>query len=31
MAFSNPGRQIKPGDRVDVVIGGFHARGLVVE
>jgi len=31
MAFSNPGRPIKPGDRVDVVIGSFHARGLVVE
>jgi hypothetical protein len=31
MAFSNPGRPIKPGDRVDVVIGNFHARGLVVE
>jgi hypothetical protein len=31
MAFSNPGRQIRPGDRVDVVIGTFHARGLVVE
>lgn len=31
MAFSNPGRQIKPGDRVDVLIGNFHARGLVVE
>jgi len=31
MAFSNSGRLIKPGDRVDVVIGGFHARGLLVE
>jgi hypothetical protein len=31
MAFSNSGRQIKPGDRVDIVIGTFHARGLQVE
>ena len=31
MAFSNSGRPIKPGDHVDVVIGDFHARGLVVE
>ena len=31
MAFSNSGRPIKPGDHVDVVIGNFHARGLVVE
>jgi len=31
MAFSNSGRMIKPGDRVDVVIGNFHARGLLVE
>ena len=31
MAFSNPSRQIKPGDHVDIVIGTFHARGLVVE
>jgi len=31
MAFSNPGRPIKPGDHVDVVIGNFHVRGLVVE
>ncbi len=31
MAFSNTGRLIKPGDRVDVVIGNFHARGLLVE
>ncbi len=31
MAFSNAGRVIKPGDRVDVVIGTFHARGLMVE
>jgi hypothetical protein len=31
MAFSNSGRPVKPGDRVDVVIGNFHARGLLVE
>jgi hypothetical protein len=31
MAFSNPGRRVKKGDRVDVVIGQFRAEGLVVE
>lgn len=31
MAFSNPGREIKLGDRVDIVIGPFQVRGLVVE
>jgi hypothetical protein len=31
MAFSNPRRTVKPGDRVDVVIGKFHAMGLQVE
>jgi hypothetical protein len=31
MAFSNPGRTVKRGDRVDVVIGRFKAEGLVVE
>jgi hypothetical protein len=31
MAFSNPRRTVKPGDRVNVVIGSFHADGLVVE
>jgi hypothetical protein len=31
MAFSNPGRRVRPGDRVDVVIGQFRADGLVVE
>lgn len=31
MAFSNPGRRVKPGDHVSVVIGQFHADGLVVE
>ena len=31
MAFSNPGRKVKRGDRVDIAIGSFHAEGLVVE
>jgi hypothetical protein len=31
MAFSNPRRTVKRGDRVNVVIGQFHADGLVVE
>jgi hypothetical protein len=31
MVFSNKGNLIKPGDRVDVIIGSFHANGLVVE
>jgi hypothetical protein len=31
MAFSNVGRRVKRGDRVNVVIGTFHAQGLVVE
>jgi hypothetical protein len=31
MAFSNTGRRVKPGHRVDVQIGSFHADGLVVE
>jgi hypothetical protein len=31
MAFSNKGRLVKRGHRVDVVIGLFHANGLVVE
>ena len=31
MAFSNKGRLVKPGDHVNVVIGGFRAIGLVVE
>lgn len=31
MAFSNKGRLVKPGDRVNVVIGNFQANGLVVE
>lgn len=31
MAFSNSGRRVRPGDRVDVEIGNFRAKGLVVE
>jgi len=31
MAFSNPGRVVKRGDRVSVSIGQFHIEGLVVE
>jgi hypothetical protein len=31
MAFSNSGRVIKRGDRVNVVIGQFRAEGLTVE
>jgi hypothetical protein len=31
MAFSNVGRRVKKGDRVDVKIGNFRAQGLVVE
>ncbi len=31
MAFSNPRLSVKRGDRVNVVIGQFHADGLVVE
>lgn len=31
MAFSNPHRTVRPGDRVNVVIGQFHADGLIVE
>jgi hypothetical protein len=31
MAFSNKGRLVKRGDRVDVVIGPFRAQGLVVD
>jgi hypothetical protein len=30
-AFSNSGRLVKPGDCVDIVIGNFHPRGLLVE
>ena len=31
MAFSNKGHPVKPGDRVDVIIGSFRADGLLVE
>jgi hypothetical protein len=31
MAFSNPHRTVKRGDRVNVVIGQFRAEGLIVE
>ena len=31
MAFSNKGRLVKRGDQVNVVIGNFHADGLVVD
>ncbi len=31
MAFSNKGRPVKKGDRVDVIIGAFRAQGLVVD
>jgi hypothetical protein len=31
MVFSNKGNFIKPGDRVDVLIGSFHADGLMVD
>jgi hypothetical protein len=31
MVFSNKGRYVKPGDRVNVVIGNFRANGLVVQ
>jgi hypothetical protein len=31
MVFSNKGNFVKPGDRVEVLIGSFHADGLMVE
>lgn len=31
IAFSNIGRRVKPGDRVTIVIGPFHADGLLVQ
>jgi hypothetical protein len=31
MAFSNKGRPVRRGDRVDIVIGTFHASNLVVD
>lgn len=30
MFFGNPGMLVKPGDHVNIAIGGFHAEGLVV-
>jgi len=31
MFFANPGKLVKPGDRVNIDIGEFHANGLVVK
>ena len=31
MVFSNKGNLVRPGDRVNVMIGTFHADGLLVE
>lgn len=31
MAFSNKGNYVKDGDRVNVIIGSFHADGLLVQ
>jgi hypothetical protein len=31
MAFSNSGRRVRPGHRVNVEIGPFHAMNLLVE
>jgi hypothetical protein len=31
MVFANPGKLVKPGDRVDVVVGAIRLEGLVVE
>lgn len=31
MAFSNKGNLVRPGERVNVIIGKFHADGLLVE
>lgn len=31
MAFSNPRRTVKRGDHINIVIGKFHADGLIVE
>jgi hypothetical protein len=31
MAFSNKGRMVKRGDRVNIVIGNFRAEGLLVD
>lgn len=31
IAFSNMGRRVKSGDRVNIVVGPFHVNGLLVE
>jgi hypothetical protein len=31
MVFSNPGKMVKPGQRVDIAIGTFRVSGLIVE
>ncbi len=31
MVFSNKGNFVRPGDRVNVVVGSFHVDGLIVE
>ena len=31
MGFSNRGRMVRPGHRVDIVIGNFRAEGLAVD
>jgi pyruvate/2-oxoglutarate dehydrogenase complex dihydrolipoamide acyltransferase (E2) component len=31
MVFTNPGKMVKPGQRVDIVIGTFRVSGLIVE
>lgn len=31
MTFSNKGNLVRPGDRVNVIVGQFHADGLVVQ
>lgn len=31
MVFANPGKLVKPGDKVDVVVGAIHLDGLIVE
>jgi hypothetical protein len=31
MVFSNKGNLVHPGERVNIIIGKFHADGLLVE
>lgn len=31
MVFANPGKLVKPGDKVDVTVGPIHLDGLIVE